>query len=124
MLKFLRRLSTHKLRITSLLVPTRLTFLVCLLLCVCSHSLYCLMDLYQSKGTKELIAQGTSSRYYGERDLEKEKLEKKRLYPYHMHMSLDMLEAVHLLSAMFIEVPSLVPTYLPTHPPLAPFVCM
>jgi len=29
------------------------------------------------------------------------------MYPYHMHMSLDMLESVHLMSAMFVEVPNL-----------------
>ncbi len=71
------------------------------------QALYCLTDLHQSKNIKELIAQGTSSKYSGDRDAEREKLERKRVYPYHQHMSMDMLEAVHLLSAMFVEVPNM-----------------
>lgn len=69
-------------------------------------ALGCLGDLFASGRVKELIAQGIStSRNYQDRDLEREAVEKKRLYPYHMHMNLDMLEAAHLISAMFAELP-------------------
>jgi translation initiation factor 3 subunit C len=42
-----------------------------------------------------------------ERDVEKEALEKRRLYPYHLHINQDFIEAAHLLSAMLAEVPNL-----------------
>lgn len=72
-------------------------------------SLDCLSELYlYSNRIKELLAQGvTKTSRYHERNLEKEKLERMREYPYHMHMNLDMLEAVNLISAMFAEIPNL-----------------
>jgi len=74
-------------------------------------SLDCLSRLYDhsshSTRIKELLAQGVSSNRYHERNHEKERLERMREYPYHMHMNLDMLEAVNLVSAMFAEIPNL-----------------
>ena len=64
----------------------------------------CLADLFMSQRIKELLAQGISSNRFHERDAKQEKLEKKRQFPFHMHIHLDVLEAVHLISAMFIEV--------------------
>lgn len=70
------------------------------------QALDCLSELYASNRTKELLAQGITSSKYNERDLEKEKIERRLQYPYHMHMNLDVLESVHLLSAMIAEVPN------------------
>jgi len=70
------------------------------------QALFCLADLYQSNRIKELLAQGVTTHRYYDRDIDKEKEEKGRQYPYHMHISLEMLEAVHLMSAMFVEVPN------------------
>jgi translation initiation factor 3 subunit C len=64
-----------------------------------------LMSLYLSARIKELLAQGINQRF-NDRDAEKEKLERRRQYPAHMHINLDVLESVHLLSAMFVEVPN------------------
>jgi len=64
-----------------------------------------LMELYLSSRIKELLAQGINQRF-NDRDAEKEKLERRRQYPAHMHINLDVLESVHLLSAMFVEVPN------------------
>eukprot|EP01016_Furgasonia_blochmanni_P011697 TRINITY_DN1540_c0_g1_i1.p1 TRINITY_DN1540_c0_g1~~TRINITY_DN1540_c0_g1_i1.p1 ORF type:complete len:871 (-),score=366.55 TRINITY_DN1540_c0_g1_i1:74-2686(-) len=47
-----------------------------------------------------LLAQGLN-RQHPDKD------EKRRLVPYHMHIDTDMLEAVHLTSAMLLEIPNL-----------------
>jgi translation initiation factor 3 subunit C len=53
-----------------------------------------------------LLAQGGAARFRV-KDPAKERLERRRQYPYHRHLNLDMLEAVHLIAAMFIELPTL-----------------
>lgn len=70
------------------------------------QALDCLAELYVSNRAKELLAQGTAAVKFNERELEKEKVEKRQQYPYHMHMNLDVLESVHLLCAMIAEVPN------------------
>jgi len=68
-----------------------------------AHS--CLSDLCSGSRTKELLGQGTTNRY-GDR-YETEKLSKRMHVPYHMHINLDVLETVHLISAMLMEVPNI-----------------
>jgi len=74
-----------------------------------THS--CLSDICSGR-TREFLAQGiTVHRGYQEKNAEQQKLEKQRQVPYHMHLNLELLEAVHLISAMLLEVP-----YMASHP--------
>ncbi|KAF2359074.1 Eukaryotic translation initiation factor 3 subunit C [Trinorchestia longiramus] len=64
-----------------------------------------LLDIQSGGRAKELLAQGLLPLRQNERTSEQEKQEKERQIPFHMHINLEMLECVYLVSAMLIEIP-------------------
>lgn len=56
---------------------------------------------------RELLAQGMSKYFLTEKDPDLERVEKRRQMPYHMHINPDLLECCYLISAMFLDLPSL-----------------
>jgi translation initiation factor 3 subunit C len=66
----------------------------------------CLNELCATQRVKELLAQGIPNpKYQQDRKPEEERQNKMKLCPFHMHINLDVLDAVSLVSAMLLEVP-------------------
>jgi len=68
----------------------------------------CLQDIIQNgkDKAKELLAQGIT-RFQGEKNAEQEKQERSRQIPYHMHINLDLIECILLVSGMLLEIPNI-----------------
>ncbi|KAJ3380657.1 Translation initiation factor 3 subunit c [Lobulomyces angularis] len=75
------------------------------------ESVNALQEIQSSGRVKELLAQGISqqnNRYYqNEKTLEQEKSEKLRQLPFHMHINLELMEAVYLTGSMLLEIPNM-----------------
>ena len=64
-----------------------------------------LLDIQSSGQAKELLGQGLLLRSLQERNQEQEKVERRRQVPFHLHINLELLECVYLVSAMLLEIP-------------------
>lgn len=65
-----------------------------------------LHDIQATGRAKEMLAQGLMNmKNQAERTPEQEKIEKRRMLPFHMHINLELLECVYLTSAMLLEIP-------------------
>ncbi|XP_025207243.1 eukaryotic translation initiation factor 3 subunit C-like [Melanaphis sacchari] len=67
------------------------------------HAHKYLVDLMMTGKVKELLGQGLSPQRLHELNEEQKKVEKQRQMPFHMHIDLQVLEGVYLVSAMFKE---------------------
>jgi len=69
-----------------------------------------LREIVQTQRVRELLFQGLPTGFSRSNIVltpEQEKIEKSRQLPFHMHINLELLECVYLVSSMLIEVPQL-----------------
>jgi translation initiation factor 3 subunit C len=67
------------------------------------EALQSMTDLHANAKVKEMLAQGVSNKYDVEDDFVK--FERSNQIPDHLHLAPDLLDAVHVLSGMILEVP-------------------
>merc|ERR1719431_597605 len=66
---------------------------------------HALLDIQSGGRAKELLAQGLLMQRGFERTPEQEKVERQRQIPFHMHINLELMECIYLVSAMLLEIP-------------------
>ena len=64
-----------------------------------------LVDIQSAPRLREILAQGISRQPDKPVELEKEEI--KRQIPFHMHINLQLLECVYMLTAMLLEIPNI-----------------
>jgi hypothetical protein len=72
-----------------------------------AESVTALNEMVSANRQRELLAQGLSSARYHERNPELEKVERRRQVPFHMHISLELVEACFLVGTLLLEMPLL-----------------
>jgi len=80
--------------------------LVQLGLCAFRHgfiqeALNAISEIVSTNKTRELLAQGIA------KNSQNEKEERRRLLPYHYHINIELVESVHLICAMLIDIPAI-----------------
>ena len=69
------------------------------------ESHHALNDIMGSLKAKDILAQGTQLAKY--QTAETERKEKHRMLPFHMHINMEMLEAIQLIVSMLLEIPNM-----------------
>lgn len=65
-----------------------------------SHDI--LVEICQTARLKEILAQGISRQI--DKPVEQEKEELKRQVPFHLHINLQLLDCIYMISAMLLEI--------------------